>query len=220
MKNERSQIAHLSHIFIHIPISEFLDLKKVINQINIISMSRYVMIHQVSLRPLHSISCTVVKNCFLLSYTQMLKKTLTTPLNFHLLVLNLWFEIFCYPVWISAPLTPQFSRSVCLTVCNPMDCSTPGFPVHHEIPKCAQTHIYRVSDAIQPSCPLSSPSPPAFNFSQHEVFANESVLQIRWPKYWSFSFSISPSNEYSGLISFRMNWLDLPAVQGILKSLL
>ena len=97
MKNERSQIAHLSHVFIHTPISEFLDLKQLIYQINIISMSRYVMIHQVSLRPLHSICCTVVRNYFLLSYTQMLKKTLTTSLNFRLLVLILCFEIFCYP---------------------------------------------------------------------------------------------------------------------------
>ena len=76
------------------------------------------------------------------------------------------------------------------------------------------------SDAIQPSHPLSSPSPPAFNFSSIRVFSNESVLRIRWPKYWSFSCSISPSNEYSGLISFRIDWLDLLAVQGTLKGLL
>ena len=76
------------------------------------------------------------------------------------------------------------------------------------------------SDAIQPSHPLSSPSPPAFNFSSIRVFSNESVLRIRWPKYWSFSCSISPSNEHSGLISFRIDWLDLLAVQGTLKSLL
>ena len=76
------------------------------------------------------------------------------------------------------------------------------------------------SDAIQPSYPLLSPSPPAPNLSQHQVFSNESALRIRWPKHWSFSFSISPSNEYSGLVSFRMDWLDLLAVQGILKSLL
>ena len=73
---------------------------------------------------------------------------------------------------------------------------------------------------MQPSHPLSSPSPPAFNLSQRQGLSNESVLQIRWPKYWSFSFSISPSNEYSGLISFRMDWLDVLAVQGTLKSLL
>ena len=109
----------------------------------------------------------------------------------------------------------------CPTLCNPMDCSTPGLPVHRQLPELTQTHAHRVSDAIQPSHPLSSPSPPALNLSQHQgFFSNESVLWIRWPKYWSFSFSISPSNEYSGLISFRMNWLDLLAVQGALKSLL
>ena len=77
-----------------------------------------------------------------------------------------------------------------------------------------------VGDAIQPSHPLLSPSPLAFNLSQHQVFSNESALRIRWPEYWSFSFSISPSNEYSGLISFRMDWLYLVAVQGTHKSLL
>jgi len=116
----------------------------------------------------------------------------------------------------------QFSSVAqsCLTLCDPMKCGTPGFPVHHQLPELAQTHVHWISDAIQPSHPLSSPSPPAFNLSQHQVFSNESVLPIRWPKYWSFSFSISPSNEYSGLISFRMEWLDLPAVQGTLKNLL
>ena len=94
------------------------------------------------------------------------------------------------------------------------------FPVHHQLPELAQTHIHWVSDAIQPSHPLSSPSSPAFNLSQHQGFFNESVLHIRWPKYWSFSFSISPSNEYSGQISFRMDWFDLLAVQGTFKSLL
>ena len=108
----------------------------------------------------------------------------------------------------------------CLRFCNPMDCSTPGFPVLHHLPDFTQTHVHRVSDAIQPSHPLSSPSPPAFNLFQHQVFPNESVLCIRWPKYWGFSFNISPSNEYSGVISFRMDWLDLLAVQGTLESLL
>ena len=84
----------------------------------------------------------------------------------------------------------------------------------------AQTHAHWVSDAIQLSHPLSSPSPPAFNLSQHQSFSNESVLHIRWPKYWSFSFSISPSNECSGPISFRIDWFDLLAVQGTFKSLL
>ena len=96
----------------------------------------------------------------------------------------------------------------------------PGLPVHHQLPEFTQTHAHRVSDAIQPSHPLSSPSPPAFNLSQHQGLFNESALRIRWPKYWSFSFNISPSNEYSGLISFRIDWLDLLAVQGSLKSLL
>ena len=108
---------------------------------------------------------------------------------------------------------------LCPTLCNPMDRSTPGFPVHHQLPEPTQTHIHHVGDAIQPSHPLSSPSP-AFNLSQHQGFSNESVLRIRWPKYWSFSFSISPSNEYSGLISFRMDWLDLLVVQETLKCLL
>ena len=116
----------------------------------------------------------------------------------------------------------KFSSVVqsCPTLCDPMDCSTPGIPVHYQLPEPAQTHAHGVGDAIQPSHPLSSPSPPAFNLSQHQVFSKESVLCIRWPKYWSFSFSISPSNEYSWLNSFRTDWLDLLAVQGTLKSLL
>ena len=107
----------------------------------------------------------------------------------------------------------------CPTLCDRMDCSTPGFPVHHQLPEPTQTPVHHFSDAIQSSHPLSSPSP-AFNLSQHQGLSSESVLHIRWPKYWSFSFSISPSNEYSGLISFRMDWLDLLTVQGTLKSLL
>ena len=105
-------------------------------------------------------------------------------------------------------------------LCNPMDCSTPGFPVHHQLPELTQTHVHQVDEAIQPSHPLSSPFPPAFNLSQHQGLSNKSALRIRCPKYWSFSFSICPSNEQSGLISFRMDWLDVPAVQGTLKSLL
>ena len=108
----------------------------------------------------------------------------------------------------------------CPTLCNPMDCSTPGFPVLHHLQEFVQTHVQRVGDAIQPPHPLSSPSPPAFNLPNIRVFSKESVLRIRWPKYWNFSFSISPSNEYFRLISFRMDWLDLLAVQGTLKSLL
>ena len=98
--------------------------------------------------------------------------------------------------------------------------SRPGLPVHHQLLEFTQTHIHPVSDAIQPSHRLSSPSPPAPNPSQHQVFFNESTLHMRWPKYWSFSFSIIPSKEIPGLNSFRMDWLDLLAVQGTLKSLL
>ena len=104
-----------------------------------------------------------------------------------------------------------------LTLCNPMDYSTPGFPVHHQLPELTQIHFHWVSDAIQPYHPLSSPSPPAFNLSQHQGLFKWVGFSVRWPEHWSFSFSISPSNEYSGLISFRMDWLDLLAVQGTLK---
>ena len=92
-----------------------------------------------------------------------------------------------------------------------------SLPVHHQLLDFTQTHVHQLGDAIQPSHPLLSPSP-ALNLSPHRVFSNQSALRIRWPKYWSFS--ISPSNEYSGLISFRMDWLDHLAVQGTLKSLL
>ena len=104
--------------------------------------------------------------------------------------------------------------------CDPMNRSMPGPPVHHQLPEFTQTHVHWVSDAIQPSHPLSSPSPPDTITSCIRVFYNESILSIRWPKYWSFSFSIIPSKEIPVLISFRMDWLDLLAVQGTLKSLL
>ena len=107
----------------------------------------------------------------------------------------------------------------CLTLCKPMDCSMPGFPVHHQFPELGQTHVHWVGDAVQWFHPLPFPSLPAFNLSQHGIFSNESVLHIRSPKYWSFSFSMSPSNAYSGLISFRIDWLDLPALQGTLTNL-
>ena len=95
----------------------------------------------------------------------------------------------------------------CLTLYDPMNCSTPGLhlPIHHQLPEFTQTHVHRVSDAIQPSHPLSSSSPPAPNPSQHQGFSNESALCMKWPKYWSFSFSISTSKEHPGLISFRMD---------------
>ena len=104
----------------------------------------------------------------------------------------------------------------CLT--NPIDCSMPGFPVHHQLLELAQTHAHRVGDAIshlllcRPLLLLPS------LFPSIRVFSNESVLRVRWPKYWSFSFSIGPSNEYSGLISFRMGWFDLLGVQGTQES--
>ena len=107
---------------------------------------------------------------------------------------------------------------MCPTLCDPKDCSMPGFPVLHLL-EFAQTHVHWVDDAIQPSHPLSSPLSLPSVFFSIRVFSSEPVLHIRWPNYWSFSFSISPSNEYSGLISCRTNWLDFFAVQGILKSL-
>ena len=107
-----------------------------------------------------------------------------------------------------------------LTLCDPMDCSTPGLPVHHQLPEFTQTHVHCVDDAIQTSHPLSSPFPPAFNLSQHQGLFKWASSYIRWPKYWSFSFNLSSSNEHSGLISFRMDCLDLLAVQVTLKSLL
>ena len=119
-------------------------------------------------------------------------------------------------------LSVQFSSVAqsCPTLCDPMNRSMRGLPVHHQLLEFTQTPVHRVSDAIQPSHPLSSllllpPIPPSIR-----VFSNESALHIRWPKYWSFSFSIIPSKEIPGLISFRMDWLDLLAVQGNLKSLL
>ena len=117
--------------------------------------------------------------------------------------------------------TVQFSSvaQVCPSLCNPMKHSTPGLPIHHQLPEFTQTHVHRVGDAIQPSHPLSRlllPSiPPSIR-----VFSNELTLRMRWPEYWTFSFSIIPSKEIPGLISFRMDWLDLLAIQGTLKSLL
>ena len=101
-----------------------------------------------------------------------------------------------------------------------MNCSTLGLPVHHQLPELTQTHVHRVSDVIQPSHPRSSPSPPVPSSLSIRVFFKESTLPMGWPKYWSFSFSISSSKEQPGLICFRMDWLDLLAVEGILSSLL
>ena len=123
---------------------------------------------------------------------------------------------------IKVHFSVQFSSvaHLCPTLCDPMNRSMPGLHVHHQLLEFTQTHVHWVDDPIQPSHPLSSPTPPAFNLSQHRVSSNDSALCIRWPKYCSFSFNISPSNEHLGLISFRMDWLDLLAVQGTLKSLL
>ena len=96
-----------------------------------------------------------------------------------------------------------------LTLCDPMGYSTLGLPVHRQLPEFIQTHVHWAGDAIQPSHSLSSPLLPPSVFPSIRVFSKESVLCIRWPKYWSFSFSISSSNEYSGLISFRIGWFDL-----------
>ena len=116
----------------------------------------------------------------------------------------------------------QFSSVTqsCPTSCDPMDCSTPGFPVHHQLPELTQTHVHWVSDAIQPSYPLSSPSPPTFNHSQHQGLFKWVSSSNQVAKILEFQLQFSPSKEYSGLISFRMDWLDLLAVQGTLKSLL
>ena len=110
-----------------------------------------------------------------------------------------------------SPNQSQF-RSVtqsCTTLCSPIDCSAPGPPVHHYLLEFPQTHVHWIGDAIQPSHPLSSLILPPSIFPSIRVFSSESVLHIRWPKYWSFSFSISPSSEYSRLISFRIDWLNL-----------
>ena len=122
-------------------------------------------------------------------------------------------------IFISSVQFSSVAQS-CLTLCDPMNHSMPGLPVHHQLPEFTQTHVHRVGNAIQPSHPLSPllllPTiPPSIR-----VFSNESTLCMRWPKYWSFSFSISPSSEHPGLISFRMDWLDLLAIQGTLKRLL
>ena len=128
-------------------------------------------------------------------------------------------------VWVRGytALTAIFCCSVtksCLTFCGSMDCSMPGFSVLHYLLEFAQTHVHQVNDAIQPSHPLLPSSHSAFYLSLIRIFSNDLALHIMWPRYWSFSFSISPCNGYSGLISFRIHWLELLAVQGTLKSLL
>ena len=130
----------------------------------------------------------------------------------------------CFHEWFTVfvCLSVQFSSGAqsCVTLCDPMSFSTLGLPVQHHLLKPTQTHVHWVGDAIQPSHPLPSHSPPALDLSCIRVFSNESALCMRWPKYWSFSFNISPSKGHPGLISFKMDWLGLLAVQGTLKSLL
>ena len=125
------------------------------------------------------------------------------------------YNIFSFYLWQSQSVLIKFSKYLLLLFSHsdmsdslwPMDRSMPGFPVLNYLLDLAQTHVHWVSDAIESSCPLSSPSPTAFNLSQHQVFSNEPSFHIRWPNYWSFSFNISPSNKYPGLISFRVDWL-------------
>ena len=128
---------------------------------------------------------------------------------------ELFFENF------SVYIMSQFNSvtQLCATLCDPINSSTPGHPVHHQLPEFSQTHVHRVGDAIQPFHPLSSPSLPASSPSQHQGLF-QWVNSLRWPKYWRFSFSIIPSNEHPGLITFRMDWLDLLTAQGTFKSLL
>ena len=133
--------------------------------------------------------------------------------------LSAWCYILVIERWIDASAQFSLVTQSCLTL-QPHGLQYARPPCSSPTPGVTQTHVQWVGDAIQPSHSLSSPSPPAFNLSQHQGLLNESVLHIRWPKYLSFTIGISPTNEYSGLISFRMDWLDLLAVRGTLKSLL
>ena len=126
---------------------------------------------------------------------------------FHLLKFGHYFKFYNYLWFFFFKSYYHFSSVVqfCPTLCNPMNRSTLGLPVNHQLPEFTQTHVHRVGDVIQPSHPLSSPFPLAPNPSQHQVFSSESTLHMRWPKYRSFSCSIIPSKEIPGLISFRMD---------------
>ena len=135
-----------------------------------------------------------------------------------------WFfsSVFYSFLYIGALIpSVQFSSVAqsCPTLCDPMNRSLPGLLVHHQFPESTQTPVHWVSDAVKPSHPLSSPYPPALNLSQHQGLFKWVSCSHQVAKYWSFSFNISPFNEHPGLISFRMDWLDLLAVQGALKSL-
>ena len=118
---------------------------------------------------------------------------------------------FCYHYPLKTQSTIQFSSvaQVCPTLCNPMNCSMPGLPVHHQLPEFTQIHVHRVGDAIQPSHPLYPLLLLPLVSPRIRVFSNESTLLMRWPKYWSFSLSLSPSSGHPGLVSFRMGWSPL-----------
>ena len=148
----------------------------------------------------------------LFSWTPKSRQMVTVPMK---LKYTWSLEEKLWQTWID-----QFSSVTesCPTLCDSMNCSMPGLPVHQQLPKFTQTHVHWVGDAIQLYHPLSSPSTPALNLSQHQGLFEWVSSHITWPKYWSFIFNISPSNEHLGLISFRMDWLDLLAVQGTLKT--
>ena len=137
----------------------------------------------------------------------------------YLFTISKFLSAMFYRIWY---LTLQFSSVTqsCPTLCDPTDCSMPGLLIHHQLPEFTQTHVHWVGDAIQPSHPVSSLFLLPSIFPSIRIFSNESALCISWPKYWSFSFNISPPIEHPGLIPFRMDWLDLLAVQGTLRSLL
>ena len=134
--------------------------------------------------------------------------------KFLITFISVYLKLICFSV--------QFGSVVqlCLTLCDPVNRSTPGLPVHHQFLEFTQNHVHWVGDTIQPSHPLPSPSPPELNLSQHQGLFKWVSSSHQVTKYWSFSFSISPSNKHPGLFSFMMDWLDLLAVQGTLKSLL
>ena len=169
---------------------------------------------------MYTLACkSKTKSSFLASYFLM-PQCIKEWKCFQNLILKFWgqnyFSLNNIIQWIQFS---SFDQS-CPTLCDPTDCSMPGFPVHHQILELAQIHVHWVSDSIQSSHPPSSLFLLPSIFPSMMVFSSESVVCIRWPKYWSFSFSINHSNEYSGLIFFRMDWLDLLAVQGTLNSLL
>ena len=127
-------------------------------------------------------------------------------------------KIMCTVSWCVMGRQLLLVSQLCPTLCDPMECSTPGSPVHHQLLELIQTHEHPVGDTTnhlilyRPLLLLPS------IFPSIRVFSSESALRIRWPRYWSFSFSIGPSSKYSGLISFRVDWFDLPATQGTLSS--